>query len=219
MAEPFNIEQYRQQVRGETPQAEPQIQAQQPRPQQQVMSPPQPQLDPQPHAAAYQQPQQPMAPQQQPAPQQLAPQQVPANSIAPQAYTAPPHPQPAQVQTPHVQVPQVQPRQMPPHMVQQSAHMQPVHQMPHAPAFAPQPNMVPAPQGTPEQAVQEAGKKSLFNFKRGSKLKAPKINKAKTEKTDTLQTATTPPVKIFIFGMACGIICCLIGSMILPILF
>ena len=222
MAEPFNIEQYRQQLRGETPQAEPQIQAQQPRPQQQVMSPPQPQAhpQPQPYPAAYQQPQQPVVPQQQPAPQpapqQLAPQQMPANPVAPQAYAAPPHAQPAQVQVPHVQTPQTPPGQLPPHVAQQPVHMQPAHQMPHAPVFAPQPNMAPAPQGRPEQAVQETGKKSLFNFKRGTKLKAPQI---KGVNTDTLQAATSTPKKTFLMGMACGILCYLAGKMILSILF
>lgn len=105
-----------------------------------------------------------------------------------------------------------------PHMMQPQT---PVHHMPPPPVFAP-------PPGPIADSVETAPKKSRFSLKRASKLKAPKAPRFKKSKQvraagaevleDAVHTTNTSPAMIFMFGMATGIVCFLVGNMLMTTL-
>ena len=149
-------------------------------------------------------------------------QPVPPNPYAPQSYTpqVPAH----QAHNPQLQA---QPHASQPHAPQQwtpPAHNN-YHQAPAEPAYHNDPPMAqaqtfaPPPSATgntPEPAVEK--KSFLKKLKRGKKEKAPAQAKEKTAKVKAEKAAvehktkTSPPI-IFMFGMATGILCFLIGNM------
>ena len=203
MAEPFNVEQFRQQqqMAGQVPQAQPQVMP--------AQASPQP-YQPAPMQQSYAQPAQMEHMQTQPSPYQVQPQ--PNTQPIPQQYV-PPHyqghtqPAPAQQMPPQTWSPQVQETQHP-HMMQPQT---PVHHMPPPPVFAPPPSAQSA-----VEEVEAPFKKSRFSFKRGSKVKTPKVKKNKAGKADKVATADaqkTSPAMTFMFGMATGIVCFLLGNM------
>ena len=149
------------------------------------------------------------------APQAYAP-QVPAHQAhSPQAqpYVSQPHVSQPQASQPHAPQQWTPPAQ---NNYNQAPAGQPYHNappMPQAQAFAPPPS---AMDNTPESAVEK--KSFLKKLKRGKKEKAPaqakeKPAKVKAEKVAVEhKTKTSPPI-IFMFGMATGILCFLIGNM------
>jgi len=160
MAEPFNAEQFRQQMSGQTPQmqGQPPIQAQP------VMPVPSPQLQESSHMQQTQAQPRPYQPQQAV--------QRPAHQVAQRM--AQPH-APAQYSG-QPQAQQIQQSQMPPQAwAPQGQPMQQMHmQHPQAPAHhMPPPHFTPPPSGEVAEAVEEKSKKSRFSLKR--KPKAPKV--------------------------------------------
>ena len=189
MAELFNAEQYRQEMSGQHP------------------APAQGYPQPMPRKAApqpYQPPQMQQAQLQQPQMQQTQMQQTQAQPrpYQPQEW-APQHHQP---QHPHV---------MHPHVMQPQT---PVHHMPAAPVFAP-------PPGVGTDIVEEVPKTSRFKRGRPAKEKTPKVKITKIKKTkgvknkgeaaEMTHTTKTSPAIIFMFGMATGIVCFLVGNMLM----
>ena len=231
MSEPFNIEQFRQQMKGEVPAAPQPMPAQmqaapaimQPQPQQQFQAPqmmpanmvPQPQVPAQvmPQQAPQPQMQPPMSPQPQPVPQpqfQGQPQQQEQQQLQPQpqpqSYGQPVAGQP-QAWVPQGQAPQGQ--AVP--MVQQAAQFVP--QM--AAQMMPQ-QVFTAPAAAPQAPLEEArSKKPRFNLKRLKKEKMPKVKKAEVQDMVEGQTLKTSPAIIFMFGLVCGILIPRIVGMIL----
>ena len=198
MAEPFNVEKFRQQM------GSPASAAPQPVPVQMQAAPAaMPPIRPQ----AYPSPQIPTAMSPQYSPQQL-PQQM-----------APPMPHNPMVQAPIHTQPQTPP------MAGQAQAWAPQAQ-PMAAQPMPAPQMMPpssytaplAPGSAPLEAEAPI-KKSLFNLKRLKKEKAPKVKKAVTDKAEGVEASKLSPAMIFMFGMAAGILCCLIGNMIISKIF
>ena len=225
MSESFNIQQFRQQMKGEVPAAPQPAPAPAPAQMQQVPAAPQPMPAQMQAAPAIMQPQ----PQQ----QFQAPQMMPANMV--------PQPQvPAQVMPQQAPQPQMQPP-MPPQPQPQS-YGQPVAGQPQAWApqgQAPQGQAVPmvqqaaqfvpqmaaqmmpqqvftAPAAAPQAPLEEArSKKPRFNLKRLKKEKMPKVKKAEVQDMVEGQTLKTSPAIIFMFGLVCGILIPRIVGMIL----
>lgn len=148
------------------------------------------------------------------------PQAVPAQA-APQPYQ-PPHMHQAQMQQTQAQPRPYQPQEWAPqHHQPQNPHMMqpqtPVHHMPAAPVFAP-------PPGTGADSVEEAPKPSRFKRKAGVKLKKAKVKKTRAPKnkgeasgdaSEAVHTTKSSPAMIFMFGMASGIVCFLVGNMVM----
>jgi len=225
MAEPFNVEQFRQKMSGQASPQPPQAPSAMPAQGQPQMMPAQ--ASPQPYQAA--QMQQPQMQQTQAQPRPYQPQvQMPQPQHAPQQqhYAMPPVAQPmaqpsappqmqAQARMPHPQ--QVQsPQGYAPQMTQPQT---PMHHMPPPPVFT-------APPVPVADIVEEAPKKSRFSLKRFAKtktLKVPKIKKSEklelaaemSEASDVVHTSNTSPALIFMFGMATGIACFLVGNMLM----
>ena len=232
MSESFNIEQFRQQMKGEDPAAPQPAPAPAPAQMQQVPAAPQPMpaqvqaapaiMQPQPqqqfHApqmvpaqmmpqqASHQQIQPPMPQQPQPVPQpqfQGQPQQPQQQpQPQPQPYIQPVAGQ-LQAWAPQGQAPQCQ--AMP--MVQQAPQM--VQQMMPQQAFT-------APAAAPQAPLEQArSKKPRFNLKRLKKEATSKVKKTEVQDIVEGQTRKTSPAIIFMFGIACGILIPRIVGMIL----
>ncbi|MEP3889068.1 MAG: hypothetical protein ABJN69_01300 [Hellea sp.] len=123
-------------------------------------------------------------------PQQMQQTQTPPNPYQPQEWA-----------------PQHQPMQQTPMMQPQT----PMHHMPAAPVFAP-------PPGMGADIIQEAPKPSRFKRGRLAKVKTPKVKKTKAKKSkgeavEASHTTKTSPAIIFMFGMATGIVCFVVGNM------
>ena len=213
MSEPFNIENFRQQMRGQAPspsQPAPVQMQQAPAP---MPAPAQMQQAPAPMPVPAQQQFQPpqssmpeMVPQHAPQPMQppmpqnpaMVPQSQPYPQSQPQSYGQ------AVGGAPQAWAPQGQPQAQP---------MQMQHMMPPPAAFMP-----PIAQSQ-AQPVETPSKKSRFNLKRLKKEKAPKIKKVKAQDMPEGNVRKTPPAKIFIFGFACGILSFFILSTIMSSVF
>ncbi len=211
MTESFNVEKFRQQMRGQAPVAPQAVPAQmqnapvaqmpQAVPQQAYSAPQMQRAMPAPVAP------QPMVP---PMPQNSGFQTQPPNHV----YTPPVAVQPQAWAT------QGQVMQAPQIMQPQAGALQ----MPPAPVFAPPPATVAAP-----QLDEAAPKKSRFSLKRLIKEKAPKTKTAAKDNTadnhttevstTEVHTSKTSPAMIFMFGMATGIVCFLVGNMIMSTVF
>jgi hypothetical protein len=198
MAIPFNAEEYRQQMSGQKAQAHLQ-QGQMP-----VTQPP-------------------------PVPAQYVPPMVQAEMAAPQTH---PSPQPAYQAMPAPAMPH---SQQPPQMAQAWAGQEglapqayqshpgqpPQHQPQAAPHTAPAQMFAPPPGLMPKtEEIAPPKKMSRFKLKRGRKEKPAKAPKGKAVKEPNLdvngeiiQKARTSPAMIFMFGMATGILCFLLGNM------
>lgn len=179
MAEPFNVEQFRQRMNGDAPQIQPQPEQAFPLSQPyQQQSQTQGQTEPyQPYHAAQ--------------PQYHA-----------QPYAAPPQQALAPQMPSQLWQPQHQPLQQP---------QTPVHHMPPPPVFAP-------PPGGGDEKMEQIPTTSRFKLKRGTKVKspkAPKVKKSKADKSNTVHTTKTSPSIIFMFGMATGIVCFLVGNIVM----
>ena len=191
MAEPFNVEEFRQKMRGQAPQAE------QPQPaqmQQPVIQNPVPAQPYQPVQAAQMQPQ-PQQPQQMAQPQQMLQAQIQAQP-QPQGHAQP------------MQQPHISPQAIVPH-VQQMAPQTLMGHMPPPPHFTP-------PAGALPQQDDVKKKKSIFNFKKSVKAKAPKIE---IETSEVSQSLEKPSAKTFLLGLACGILLTFAGNMLVSTLF
>lgn len=207
MAEPFNVEEFRQKMRGQAPQAE------QPQPaqmQQPVIQNPVPAQPYQPVQAAQMQPQ-PQQPQQMAQPQQMLQPQMQAQA-QPQPHLHQPYPQ-QHVPQPQghaqpMQQPHISPQAMAPH-VQQMAPQTLMGHMPPPPHFTP-------PAGALPQQDDVKKKKSIFNFKKSVKAKAPKIE---IETSEVSQSLEKPSAKTFLLGLACGILLTFAGNMLVSTLF
>jgi len=193
MAEPFNIEKFRQQMRGQTPDVPQPVPVQmQGTPVNGVMPPPMPQSF-QPGQVPPQ-----MPPQPQYTPQQMVPPIPPSHSVQAQ-----PHAQnynPPIGGQPQAWVPQGQ--------------SMPAPQMMPPPGFAPPPAVM-----APAEDEVTSLKKPRFSLKRIKKEKAPKINRVKKEKIAEEHTTKTSPAMIFMFGLTCGIVSFLVGSMVMSNVF
>ena len=224
MTEPFNVEKFRQQMRGQVPVA--------------------------PQAVSAQMQAAPAAiPQAVPAHMQGVPAVMP--QAVPQPYPAPQ--MQGQMATQHAPQPMV-PQPMAPPMPQNPGFQPQLQAQPYSPpaagqpqAWVPQGQAMQAPQGpqmmqppvyaTPPAAVdalpldEAASKKPRFSLKRLKKVKAPKIEKTPTLQPAKAQTVEAEidspeghstkmsPAMIFMFGMATGIVCFLVGNMIMSNLF
>ena len=223
MTEPFNVEKFRQQMIGQAPVAPQAVSAQMqaapaaipqavPAHMQgvpAVMPQAMPQAVPQPYPAPQMQGQ--MAAQHAPqpmVPQPMAPPMPQNPGFQPQPQAQPYSP-PAAGQ-PQAWVPQGQTMQAP--------H---VPQMMQPPVYATPPAAVDAP-----PLDEAASKKPRFSLKRLKKIKTPKIKKAAKAQTaeaeidsPEVHSTKTSPAMIFMFGMATGIVCFLVGNMIMSNLF
>lgn len=198
MAEPFNVEQFRQQMSGQGVPPTPQQGQAAPAA---VMPPPAPQ--------AYQPSQMQPRPYQ-PQPQQMQTQMPP--QMSQQAYAPQGHiPMQGQPQpwAQNAQGGQMAPAYAPP----------PQHQQPQftTPQFTPPPSHM-----TELEMQDEApAKTSRFSLKRAKKekpAKAPKVKKVKAAKEageETVHKTKTSPAIIFMFGMATGIVAFLVGNMVM----
>ena len=200
MTIPFNADEYRQKMSGQNAQAHLQ-QGQMP-----VTQPP-------------------------PVPAQYVPPMVQAEMAAPQTH---PSPQPTYQAMPAPAM--VQPQQPPPMapvwagqqqtapQAYQSYPTQPpqhqAHAAPHTPPtqmFMPPPGLMPK-----TEEIAPPKKMSRFKLKRGRKEKPAKPPKGKAVKGpnldadgEVIQKARTSPAMIFMFGMATGILCFIVGSTVM----
>ena len=236
MSESFNIEQFRQQMKGEDPAAPQPAPAPAPAQMQQVPAAPQPMPAQVQAAPAIMQPQ----PQQQFHTPQMVPAQMMPQQASHQQIQPPMPPQPQPVPQPQFQGQPQQPQQQP--QPQPQPYIQPVAGQLQAWApqgQAPQGQAVPmvqqAAQVVPQMAAQmmpqqvftapaaalqapleEArSKKPRFNLKRLKKEKMPKVKKAEVQDMVEGQTLKTSPAIIFMFGLVCGILIPRIVGMIL----
>jgi len=224
MTEPFNVEKFRQQMRGQAPVAPQAVSAQMQAAPAAIPQAVPAQMQGVPAVMPQAMPQ--AVPQPYPAPQmqgQMAAQHAP-QPMVPQPMAAPPMPQNPGFQP----QPQAQPYSppaagQPQAWVPQGQTMQApqVPQMMQPPVYATPPAAVDAP------PLDEAtSKKPRFSLKRLKKIKTPKIKKAAKAQTaeaeiDSVEghkTKTSPAI-IFMFGMATGIVCFLVGNMIMSNLF
>jgi len=194
MAEPFNVEKFREQMRGQVPNAPQQV------PAQMQASPASGMPPPMPHSYQAPRPPQQMPSQPQYAPQQMMPPVLQQRAAQPQPSAQNYNP-PAGGQ-PQAWAPQSQ--AMPaPQMMQPQAGMA---QMPQVPVFTP------PPVGTAQEVMEEIKpKKSRFSLKRPRKEKLPKV---KIEKPDGV-SASKSSVRPFLLGLVSGVALSLIGSVFL----
>lgn len=90
----------------------------------------------------------------------------------------------------------------------------PTPQMESIPVFAPPPGTAMAMENAPTKF-----KKPRFSLRREKKEKVPKVKKIKAEASARPQASTTSPAMIFMFGLATGILCFFVGSMIMSHIF
>ena len=210
MTEPFNVDKFRQQMRGQAPVA--------------------------PQAVSAQMQAAPAAiPQAVPAHMQGVPAVMP--QAVPQPYPAPQ--MQGQMAAQHAPQPMV-PQPMAPPMPQNPGFQPQPQAQPYSPPAAGQPQawvpqgqtMQPPVYATPPAAVdappldEATSKKPRFSLKRLKKIKTPKIKKAAKAQTaeaeidsPEVHSTKTSPAMIFMFGMATGIVCFLVGNMIMSNLF
>lgn len=216
IAEPFNVEKFRQKMRGQPPIAP---QTQQPPLQQAVQQQiPQPLLQPQ--QVQRQMPVTPQAPmsalQHMPPPM---PQNMPQNyAVQPQpmaqTYTQPVAGQ-AQAQAWTSQAPAVPaPQMMQPHMMPPQAGAPYMQQMPQAAVFAPLPSDI-----SSAEIEEPSPKKSRFSLKWTKKEKAPKVEKIKEDIITNAGASKRSSAMIFMLGMAAGMACFLVGNMVISNIF
>jgi len=80
----------------------------------------------------------------------------------------------------------------------------------------PPPHFTPPLAAAPVEQENLKKKKSIFNFKKSAKAKAPK---AEIETSQISQSMKNPSAKTFLLGLACGILLSFVGNMLVSTLF